>query len=260
MDVGHIYMGLGESDPIAANLTLLCPVWYAKAELIHLPCGLCTGMHECWYVCRETLKVPFMQHMPGTFCHHFSEGWRREGEERSGKETADRWRSIRGGEGYKKPKEDEGETGQGKRRPKLSGGGWEKALPVGFHPLERRKSWLVSTEHAPSAPGPSIILSLTLSSTPTPPTLLPRLSSIFRKHWKRRPAKSGHSLISPSALFAKCNKWTGMYYGFGDQRGRPVNKHCAKTRKLGKWASLSPAARCMAFIYWVFPQPTNKML
>lgn len=112
MDVGHVYMGPGESDPVAANLTLLCPLWYAKAELIHLPCGLCTGMHECWYVCRETLKFPFMQHMPGTFCHHIGEGWRREGEERSGKEMGDRWRSIRGGEGYKKPKEDEGETGQ----------------------------------------------------------------------------------------------------------------------------------------------------
>lgn len=87
---------------------LLCPGGYAEIELIHSACVHASmGEHVCWCVSRGS-GGSSVQHVPGKVCHHLCEEWSREGEESGeGKGRAEsRWRNIRGGQSYKKRREE----------------------------------------------------------------------------------------------------------------------------------------------------------
>lgn len=116
---------------------LLSPGGYGDLELIRSTCVLCTGVRGvfiCTTRAREVLSSPRRRA-------------KERGEKSGEKEGGDRWRSIRGGESYKKRREEGECEGWGGEfgwdvqsvweELELSGEGCEKALPVGSHPSGR---------------------------------------------------------------------------------------------------------------------------
>lgn len=97
----------------------------------------------CVGVCLETLEVHLRNTCQGSsVIASVKSGRERETSGQEEGKRGDRWRNIMGGESYKKRrKEGWGEFGWGERSRgeglKLSRGGCEKALPVGFRPSDR---------------------------------------------------------------------------------------------------------------------------
>lgn len=191
---------------IAADFTLLCLALYAKVELIHLPCGLWTGVRECCCVSGDPEGL-FMHHMSRTFCHHICEGQGRGAARIKGRDRGD----DRRGE-VKKGQRD---TAEGTGTKILQGEDVKKLLLLGFTPW---KTEILACVHE-TCPLRTWPIYHPVSSTFSPLLCWLICHPSFGSIEKSALAKSGLSLsFSPppstpsriwNALFAKCNKWTG---------------------------------------------------